>query len=87
LRKLAALPYDTLVCAGHEYTEANAKFALTVEPDNAALQEFAAEVKRLRAAGKPTLPSRLGDEKRANPFLTAPNEASFADRRARKDRF
>ncbi len=87
LRKLAALPDDTLVCAGHEYTEANAKFALTVEQDNAALQEFAANVKRLRAAGKPTLPSRLGDEKRANPFLTAPDEASFADRRARKDRF
>lgn len=87
LRKLAALPDETLVCAGHEYTEANAKFALTVEPDNAALQAFATEVKRLRAAGKPTLPSRLGDEKLANPFLTAPNEASFADRRARKDRF
>lgn len=87
LRKLAALPDDTKVCAGHEYTEANAKFALTVEPDNAALRAFAAEVSRLRAAGKPTLPSRLGDEKRANPFLTAPDVASFADRRARKDRF
>ena len=87
LQKLIALPDDTLVCAGHEYTEANARFALTVEPDNAALKARAAEVSRLRAAGQPTLPSNLGEEKRANPFLTAGDVASFADRRARKDRF
>jgi hydroxyacylglutathione hydrolase len=87
LRKLAALPPGTNVCAGHEYTEANAKFALAVDPDNMALRARADEVRRLRAAGKPTLPSLLGDELKANPFLTAPNVASFADRRARKDRF
>ena len=87
LRKLAALPGGTKVCAGHEYTEANAKFALSVDPDNAALRAMAEQVRRLRAAGKPTLPSLLADELKANPFLTAPDVASFADRRARKDRF
>jgi hydroxyacylglutathione hydrolase len=87
LRKLAALPGGTKVCAGHEYTEANAKFALSVEPDNAALRARTEEVTRQRAAGQPTLPSLLADELKANPFLTAPDVASFADRRARKDRF
>lgn len=87
LHKLAGLPPGTRVCAGHEYTEANAKFALAVDPDNMALRARADEVRRLRAAGKPTLPSLLSDELKANPFLTAPNVASFADRRARKDRF
>ena len=87
LRKLAALPGGTKVCAGHEYTEANAKFALSVEPDNAALRARTEEVKRQRAAGQPTLPSLLADELKANPFLTAPDVASFTDRRARKDRF
>jgi hydroxyacylglutathione hydrolase len=87
LRKLAALPGGTKVCAGHEYTEANAKFALSIDPDNAALRAMAEQVRRLRAAGKPTLPSLLADELKANPFLTAPDAASFADRRARKDRF
>jgi hydroxyacylglutathione hydrolase len=87
LRKLAALPGATKVCAGHEYTEANAKFALSVDPDNAALRARADEVRRQRAAGHATLPSVLADELKANPFLTAPDLASFTDRRARKDRF
>ena len=87
LRKLAALPGGTKVCAGHEYTAANAKFALSVDPDNKALQAMAEKIGRLRAAGQPTLPSLLADELKANPFLTAPDVATFADRRARKDRF
>lgn len=87
LRKLAALPGDTLVCCGHEYTESNARFALHVDPDNAALQTRAAEARAQRAAGKPTVPSRLSDELAANPFLLAPDEASFAARRAAKDTF
>jgi hydroxyacylglutathione hydrolase len=87
LRKLAALPGGTKVCAGHEYTEANARFALSVDPDNAALRARAEEVRRQRAAGQPTLPSVLADELKANPFLTAPDLATFADRRTRKDRF
>lgn len=87
LRKLAALPPDTLVCCGHEYTESNARFALTVEPGNAALRARAEEVRRLRAAGQPTVPSRLGDEMQENPFLRAPDAASFARVRAQKDSF
>jgi len=87
LRKLAALPGETLVCCGHEYTEANARFALSVDPDNASLKARAEEVRRLRGAGRPTVPSVLADERAANPFLRAPDAATFADLRARKDRF
>ena len=87
LRKLAALPPDTLVCCGHEYTESNARFALAVDPDNAALHDFVAKVEQLRAAGQPSVPSVLGDELKVNPFLTAPDAASFATLRAKKDKF
>jgi hydroxyacylglutathione hydrolase len=87
LSKLAALPDDTLVCCGHEYTEANAKFALSVDPDNIALRARAEEAHRQRARGEPTIPSRLGDEKRANPFLLAKDAAALADVRGKKDRF
>jgi hydroxyacylglutathione hydrolase len=69
LRKLMALPKDTTVYCGHEYTQANAKFALTIEPENAALQKRAKEVDALRAAGKPTLPTTIGIELETNPFL------------------
>jgi hydroxyacylglutathione hydrolase len=87
LHKLARLPGDTLVCCGHEYTQSNARFALTVEPDNAALRRRAQEVDRLRQAGQPTVPSRLADELEENPFLRAPDVATFADIRKRKDNF
>jgi hydroxyacylglutathione hydrolase len=87
LHKLAKLPGDTLVCCGHEYTEANARFALAVDPDNAALHEFVGKVEQLRAAGQPSVPSVLANELRANPFLLAPDVASFAAVRAKKDRF
>jgi hydroxyacylglutathione hydrolase len=87
LRKFAVLPPDTLVCAGHEYTESNARFALSADPGNAALVAYAAKVKAMRAAGKPTLPSHLSDELAANPFLRAPDVATLADLRARKDKF
>ena len=71
LLKLRALPDDFKLYCGHEYTAANIKFALTIEPDNPALRARAAEVTRLRAANKPTIPSLLGEEKRANVFLRA----------------
>jgi hydroxyacylglutathione hydrolase len=87
LRKLAALPADTLVCCGHEYTESNARFALAVDPDNKALHEFVGRVEQLRAAGQPSVPSVLADELKANPFLLAPDVASFAAVRAKKDKF
>ncbi|MGA9574751.1 MAG: hydroxyacylglutathione hydrolase [Lysobacterales bacterium] len=69
LDKLAALPADTKVYCAHEYTQANCKFALVVEPENTALKARAREINRLRSAGKITLPSRLGDELAMNPFL------------------
>ena len=87
LGKLSALPDDTLVCCGHEYTESNAKFALSVDPGNADLIAFADRVHRLRAAGTPSVPSRMGDEKRANPFLRAKDVAGLAEVRGKKDRF
>ena len=76
--KLRALPDDFKLYCGHEYTASNVKFALTVEPDNAALQARAAEVAKLRAENKPTIPSLLGDEKRANVFLRADEPAVAA---------
>lgn len=87
LGKLKELPGDTLVCCGHEYTENNARFALAVDPGNAALVAYAGKVKQWRAAGRPTVPSRLADELAANPFLRAPDVATLADLRARKDKF
>lgn len=79
LLKLRALPDDFKLYCGHEYTSSNVKFALTVDPDNTALQARAAEVATLRAENKPTIPTLLGDEKRANVFLRA-DEPSVAAR-------
>jgi hydroxyacylglutathione hydrolase len=101
LKKLRDLPGDTLVYCGHEYTQANARFALTVDPDNAALKARAAEVDALRAKGLATLPSTMESERAANPFLRAADPvlarfvgqspgdpvAVFAEVRARKDKF
>ncbi|MBU6497030.1 MAG: hydroxyacylglutathione hydrolase [Rhodospirillales bacterium] len=87
LSKFAALPPDTLVCCGHEYTESNARFARHADPANEALTAYAAQVSAWRAAGRPSLPSRLADELAANPFLRAPDVATLADLRARKDKF
>ncbi len=87
LAKFAALPPQTLVCCGHEYTESNARFALYADPDNAALAGFAAQVFALRAAGKPTVPSRLRDELACNPFLRAPDAATLGQLRAAKNKF
>ncbi|WCE04554.1 hydroxyacylglutathione hydrolase [Pseudoxanthomonas sp. JBR18] len=69
LEALAALPDDTPVCCGHEYTQSNAAFALAVEPGNAALHARAREVDALRAQGRPTLPVTLATERATNPFL------------------
>jgi len=77
LLKLRVLPDDFNLYCGHEYTASNVKFALTIEPDNAALKARAAEVTKLRAEGKPTIPVTLGEEKRANVFLRA-DEPSVA---------
>lgn len=69
LSKLAALPADTRVCCGHEYTEANARFALAVEPGNRELREHAGAVRELRANAHPSLPGTLEIERACNPFL------------------
>jgi hydroxyacylglutathione hydrolase len=69
LSKLAALPDETKVYCGHEYTLANIKFARAVDPGNAALAAREDRAKALRAAGRPTLPSTLGEERATNPFL------------------
>ncbi len=71
LQKLMRLPPETAVYCGHEYTLANARFALGIEPGNAQLVTRAAEVEALRAAGKPTLPTSIGLELATNPFLRA----------------
>ncbi len=101
LLKLRALPDDTWLYCGHEYTDANIRFALTIEPNNPALASRAAEVKRQVAAGTPTIPTLMGEEKRANVFLRADDPAVaaavglagkpaaqvFAEVRAHKNRF
>jgi hydroxyacylglutathione hydrolase len=69
LKRLRDLPDDTLIYCGHEYTEANAKFALALDKDNLALKTRAEEVVNLRKKPAPTLPALLGIEKKANPFL------------------
>lgn len=87
LSLLKPLPAGTLVCCGHEYTASNARYALTVEPDNAALRARAAEVEAARAAGQPTLPVTLGQELETNPFLRAGSVEELARIRTGKDNF
>lgn len=101
LQKLMALPPETRLYCGHEYTEANAKFALTIEPGNALLVERAEEVVAQRRRGEATLPTTIGYERDTNPFLRAGEPALqkqigmagadpalvFAEIRKRKDNF
>jgi hydroxyacylglutathione hydrolase len=75
LDSLAALPPDSRVCCGHEYTVANAAFARVVDPDNAALRRRTEEAIAMRDEDRPTLPSLLGDELAANPFLRVDSPA------------
>lgn len=101
LQKLMALPDDTEVYFGHEYTLANARFALTVDPENQVLKERAEAVAELREAGDFTIPTTIGLEKKTNPFLRvtdsglrkaigmegATDAEVFAEVRVRKDNF
>ena len=87
LQKLAALPPDTMIYCGHEYTLDNAKFAVTIEPENEALKARAKDIERLRAANVPTVPSLLSLELATNPFLRAKDAADFARIRSAKDNF
>ncbi|WP_417677871.1 hydroxyacylglutathione hydrolase [Roseibium sp.] len=70
-RLIRKLPADTTIYCGHEYTAANAKFALTIDPENEALKKRAAEVDTLRYSGKPTVPTTMSQELATNPFLRA----------------
>lgn len=87
VQRLAALPPETLVYCAHEYTAANARFALSVDPDNAALTGRAAGIEATRARGEPTIPTTVALERATNPFVRAPDAARFAELRALKDRF
>jgi hydroxyacylglutathione hydrolase len=101
LQKIAALPPDTLICSGHEYTISNLRFAQSLEPDNPSLIFRSARVAALRAEGKPSVPVTLAEELATNPFLRAGSPGLknalgmahatdvevFAATRARKDRF
>ncbi|GHF17201.1 hydroxyacylglutathione hydrolase [Kordiimonas sediminis] len=101
LQKFRDMPDDTLVCCAHEYTLANGLFALSLEPNNPALLDRMEKVKTAREKGMATVPSRLGDERRTNPFLRADDPvlqsavampdadpvAVFTEIRARKDIF
>ncbi len=87
LARLMALPDATQVYCAHEYTQSNARFAVTAEPDNAALAARVVAIDALRAAGTPTVPSTIGLERATNPFTRARSVAEFAERRAAKDAF
>lgn len=83
LQRLAALPDDTLLYCGHEYTERNLRFAANLEPRNARLAERLRQVEARRRAGQPTVPSTIGEEKETNPFLRPTSEELRATLRAR----
>ncbi len=87
LQVFEAMPPETIVYSGHEYTAANAEFALSIEPDNAALRARAQKISELRAAGKPTVPTTIAEEMQTNPFLRAGSAARFAEVRKAKDSF
>lgn len=101
LTRLRDLPPETRVYCGHEYTQANARFALTLDGANPALVARAAEIDQRRARGEPTIPSTIGEERRTNPFLrgddagfaaalglgSAKPDQVFAEIRRRKDAF
>jgi hydroxyacylglutathione hydrolase len=87
LARLMALPDATMVYCAHEYTQSNARFAITVEPDNPALVARIADIDARRAQRLPTVPFTIADERATNPFTRAASVAEFAARRAAKDVF
>jgi hydroxyacylglutathione hydrolase len=86
MRQLEALGDATRIYCAHEYTLSNGRFALSVEPDNAALVARMADVTALRAAGEATVPTTIALERATNPFMRATSVAQLAERRAAKDR-
>ena len=86
MRKLEALGDETRIYCAHEYTLSNGRFALTVEPDNAALVSRMDEISAMRERGEPTVPTTIALERATNPFMRASSVAELAERRAAKDR-
>jgi hydroxyacylglutathione hydrolase len=86
MRKLEVLGDATAIYCAHEYTQSNGRFALTVEPDNAALAERMAAVDAARERGEPTVPTTIALERATNPFMRAASIEQLAERRAAKDR-
>ncbi len=87
MRRFATLPDEVKVYCGHEYTLANAQWAVTVEPGNRALAQRLSEVEQARAEGQVTLPTTIGQERATNPFMRAVDVGHFARLRAAKDSF
>lgn len=87
MRRLAALSDDTVVYCGHEYTASNARFAVTVEPDNKDLAARATKVAAMRAGGEATVPTSIGAERATNPFMRAADADALGTLRAAKDSF
>jgi hydroxyacylglutathione hydrolase len=87
LQRLAALPAETKIYCAHEYTLSNARFAVTVEPENEALRDRLGEVEAARAAGEATVPTTIALERATNPFIRASSVEAFAERRRGKDLF
>jgi hydroxyacylglutathione hydrolase len=85
MRKLESLGDETVIYCAHEYTQSNGRFALTVEPDNAALVDRMATVNAMRERGEPTVPTTIGKERATNPFMRASSIEELAARRAAKD--
>ncbi len=85
MQRFATLDDATRVYCAHEYTLSNARFAVTVDPDNAALSDRLAAVESARAAGEPTVPTNIGAERATNPFFRAPTAAELGRIRALKD--
>ena len=87
MRRFAALPEDTRVYCGHEYTLSNARFAAVAEPDNAAIAARLADVTAMREQGEPTIPTTIALERATNPFLRSVDPDELARHRAAKDAF
>ena len=87
MQRYAALPDDTMVYCGHEYTQSNGRYALVAEPDNAAIVTRMAEVDAARARGEATVPTSIGLERATNPFLRASSAAQLGEHRRAKDSF
>jgi hydroxyacylglutathione hydrolase len=85
MRALEAMPDETKVYCAHEYTLSNGRFALSVEPDNAALVARMAIIEAMRERGEPTVPTTIGEERATNPFLRARSVSELAERRTAKD--